>query len=310
MTVTNDPSAPTDAPWLGTNTSIVSTNYTYIIPPYTPSQYAGPVTLGELELDPTTALPSGISLYADYIPRHIRQFRFHYRLNWPGTNQPATQPGDLLSGWSATYTPDGTNGTWLYLSSPLPQYDTNSLPYATFGTLLNFTFRDQAATNFPFAFFTLDTNVYWTNSIAGGPGCPTFSNNLNGFTTNYPVLPHGTPVPWLVSYGFKNNWTNAETADPDHDGMPTWMEYQAGTNPTNAASVFAIQGVVQSMYDGRYEITFSTSLWRFYTVEGSTDLVNWQTVQGPIPGTGGAITVIDTTFVPAPRYVFYRVLVQ
>jgi hypothetical protein len=55
--------------------------------------------------------------------------------------------------------------------------------------------------------------------------------------TSWGSAPHGTPLAWLRSCGFTNDFAAAEESDPDEDRMETWEEYRAGTDPTNAASV-------------------------------------------------------------------------
>jgi hypothetical protein len=207
--------------FIDTNNAPPTTNYVTNFSaywPYTPSNYSGNVNVGLLNLQPNAALPSGASLYANYLPEYIRQFNLHYRLNWPGTVKPATNLAGLLAGWSATSTDDGSNGTWLLLSSPDPysaqKVQFNSLPWGDWGSLLDVAFRDQITTNAvtsnltAFAFFVVDTNIYSTN-IPGYFG-QTMSNNLNGMVTNLPVLPHGTPAAWLLANGFFNPsaWTN------------------------------------------------------------------------------------------------------
>ncbi len=293
------------------------TNFLYFSP-YNPCSNAGNVNLGLLNLQPNSALPSGASLYASYVPEYIRQFKVHFRLNWPGTVLPATNLSDLLSGWTATPTDDGSNGTWLLLSSPDPYspqgVQLTSLPWGDWGTLVDVNFRDQITTNLltsnltAFAFFVVDTNIY-SNNIPGYLG-QTMSNYVNGMVTNLPVLPHGTPAAWLIAYGFTapSLWTNAETLDSDGDGMLNWQEYQAGTNPKDRTSNLAIASVVQSPFDGRWQITFRSALNRNYQVQASADLFSWRIVQDAIPGTGTNITVIDTTFVPSSQ-TFYRVWV-
>ena len=293
------------------------TNFIYF-PFYNPCSNAGNVNVGLLTLQPNSALPSGASLYANYLPEYIRQFNLHFRLNWPGTILPATNLTDLLYGWSATPTDDGSNGTWLLLSSPYPTnaayVQLTSLPWGDWGSLLDVNFRDQITTNMAtsnltaFAFFVVDTNIYNTN-IPGYFG-QTMSNNVNGMVTNLPVLPYGTPAAWLIANGFTipTQWTNAEILDSDGDGMLNWQEYQANTNPNDAKSKLYVISALQSPIDGRWQITFPSALNRDYQVQASPDLVNWRVVQDGIPGTGTNITVIDTTFVPGPE-TFYRIWV-
>ena len=45
----------------------------------------------------------------------------------------------------------------------------------------------------------------------------------------------GLPDAWEAAYGITD-----PNADSDSDGQANWQEYYAGTNPTNAASVFRI----------------------------------------------------------------------
>jgi hypothetical protein len=72
-----------------------------------------------------------------------------------------------------------------------------------------------------------------------------------------------TPHLWLAQYGILSDFDVAETNDPDHDGLMTWREYVAGTDPTNAQSVFRIFSEVR---------------------QGGSNVVKW------IGGTNGAQT--------------------
>ena len=72
----------------------------------------------------------------------------------------------------------------------------------------------------------------------------TASYTFNHVITNHTIAasftallaPQGTPQWWLAQYGWTNNFAAAELADPDGDGVPTWMEYLAATNPANPLS--------------------------------------------------------------------------
>ena len=53
---------------------------------------------------------------------------------------------------------------------------------------------------------------------------------------------NGTPHGWLDRHGLVSGgaYEAADMADWDGDGQPAWIEYRAGTDPTNSASVFRI----------------------------------------------------------------------
>jgi hypothetical protein len=300
-----------------TNGTTVTTNYTYvtnyIIFPYTPPVYAGGVTTGLLSL--ATSLispPTTLVLSAYYVPRNIEEIHLHYRANWPCTvGLLSTNAGELLDAWTMSQSSDGTNGFWLTLNCPNPPSLANSISFASFGDMLEFDFQDQLFTsNGALSFLTVDNTLY-TNT--GGQFL--LITNLASFATNYPTLPFGTPVPWLIHYGYPytgqaNYYTN-ELADPDKDGMLNWQEYRANTDPTKAASKLYITGLSHAPDGVRYQVSFATSQDRTYRLQSSTDLLNWQTVQDNIAGVGTpatnvVVTAIDTTYYGTSA-VFYRV---
>ena len=289
-----------------TNVTVYTTNY--IISPYQPSAYAGNITIGSLRLVANAdAQPSSITLRSTYVPRYIRQLRLHYRANWPcDVSLQSTNLGEQLYGWSLALTNDGAGGQWATLTSSNQQVLASSIPFADFGPLLNFNFYDVLNASNAFSFFVADNTIY-TNTGNQGFGF----ENTNAFVTYYPVLPYGTPVPWLIGYGFVNSstWAAAETNDYNGDGLPTWQDYIAGLNPTNTSSVFAVQSVSPSGLPGQYEITFNTVLNRGYRVETSSDLETWQTLLDGIAGTGGPVTVSDNRFLSGVPPVYYRVVV-
>ena len=309
--------SPTNPWYMDTNNPIVdpsttppTTNYNfitnYIISPYVPTRYATNLTVGSLRLvSDADVHPSGVTLRATYVPRYIRQLRLHYRANWPcATSLQSTNPGEMLFGWSLTETNDGAGGHWALISSPNPPSLATSIPFASFGKLLTFTFRDLVEASNVFSVFEVDNTLY-TNS-----GNQSFVlENTNAFIRNYAVLPQGTPVPWLLENGFTNNFTAAELSDPDGDGALTWQEYRAGTGPRDPNSKFMVKGVAQTDPFGRYQITFSTVRHRTYRLETSDDLVNWQPLVPGIEGTGSDVTVTDIRNPFATTQAFYRVVV-
>ncbi len=83
--------------------------------------------------------------------------------------------------------------------------------------------------------------------------------------------PAGTPYGWLAQYGL-TNYDEDAMADADADGLPSWQEYVAGTDPTNPASVFQING--SSMVRDGAVIRWSSVSNRFYALGWSTNLMH------------------------------------
>jgi hypothetical protein len=292
---------------IDTNTMPPTTNTVtnFVISPYVPTEHTGSVTVGSLRLAANAqVLPDAITLRAFYVPRYIRQLRIHYRANWPCvTSMQSTNVGEILAGWSMTETNDGTGGKWLLLSSPNPQNPTTSIPFAALGNLVQFTMRDMLYSSNAFSFIAVDNTLY-TNT-----GNQSFVfENTNQFVVPYTNAPHGTPIPWLIAHGFTNNFTGAELSDPDGDGVLTWQEYVANTDPRDPNSMFIITGL-DTDFAGRNEVTFISSINRTYRLEASTDLFNWQTVEDFIDGTGASITVTDMRYLPGVTQIYYRVAV-
>ena len=127
----------------------------------------------------------------------------------------------------------------------------------------------------------------------------------NAFYASLP--PYGTPIPWLMFYGFTNNFAAAELSDPNGNGMPVWQDYLAGLNPTNVNSRFIVW---TSFAPGQTpQITFSTVTGRTYRVETATPLGSWWILRDYLLGTGGNIVFIDNRNLSGVSAVFYRVAV-
>jgi P pilus assembly chaperone PapD len=301
----------TNNPIIDTNQMPPTTNFNnitnVIIADFFTASNAGPVTVGSLRVVPEAEVsPTAMTLRSVYTPRYVRQIRIHYRPNWPCT--PILQSsgsGEIMDGWSMTETDDGAGGRWLLLSSSNPADISTSIPFAAFGRLVTFAFQDIITPTNAFSIFDVDNTIY-TNT--GGQSF--VIENGSSLIKVYPVLPHGTPVPWLIAIGYvgSSSWVNAELADPDGDGAPNWQEYWANTKPKDKTSKFVIRNVTR-LLNGRFQITFSTSTNRTYRVEGSSDLINWDTVEDGIPGINQDVTVADARLIGNVDTVFYRVVV-
>ena len=116
--------------------------------------------------------------------------------------------------------------------------------------------------------------------------------------------PHGTPLLWLRTYGLSGDPAAAELADPDRDGVPSWQEYVAGTDPTNAGSVLKLSASVSG--GGTVRLNFPTGLARLYQVESSDTLATWTPVGEPVLGEGQPVEVMDSRPWAAVGGRFYR----
>ncbi len=85
-----------------------------------------------------------------------------------------------------------------------------------------------------------------------------------------PLAPNGLPVPWVLTYFGTTNI--AANADPTGKSMTIEQDYFAGTNPTNADSLFRI--TTESFAPGgtSASITWSSVPTRFYYVQKNPDL--------------------------------------
>lgn len=121
----------------------------------------------------------------------------------------------------------------------------------------------------------------------------------------------------LVSDEWKTNYfgsvTNADAdpmADPDKDGMPNWMEFLAGTNPTNAASHLQFSGVRVTGEAGSALLQWNVVPGRIYVVESCSNLVEgkWSAIQTNTADAGPLGASVDVNRNGSCQ--FYRLRVQ
>ena len=275
--------------------------------PFNPPDYAGDVRVGSLRLVQDADLgPQTIRLRTTYSPRYVRALRLNYRPNFPCTaSLDSTGPNEILSGWTMTETADTNGLRTLTMVSPNTNNLLTSIPYAAFGDLVSFNFLhpESLTATQAFSAISIDNSIY-TNFLPVGQN---FTNlNFTNFVKLYPPAPpHGTPIPWLISYGFTNNFAAAELVATN--GLPVWEAYLAGLNPTNASSKFA---VTTAFTPGQVpQILFSTVEGRTYRVETAVNLGSWAILRDNIPGTGGNILFIDNRVLSGVSSTYYRVAV-
>jgi formylglycine-generating enzyme required for sulfatase activity len=195
------------------------------------------------------------------------------------------------------------SGLRQFYSSPYlldPANPFTALPCATLGKLVRF--QLQGRTNLTQCFYDLSV----VNSLYQQTGAPTFViDNARTVSSPLTVLPRGTPVAWLAQYGITNNLIEAELADPDGDGVPTWQEYLTGTNPTSRNSAFLLTRI---QLGNGCQITCNTELDWLYRVEYADVLNQWQTLQAGIIGTGNPTNMVDAQAARTAPARYYRIV--
>ncbi|MEM7392385.1 MAG: proprotein convertase P-domain-containing protein, partial [Verrucomicrobiota bacterium] len=134
----------------------------------------------------------------------------------------------------------------------------------------------------------------WNNITANGTIHATFGENLA--TNNVPEW-------WLAMFGFTSNFDAAALADQDNDGVGTWEEFVAGTDPTDN------QSVLEADVSGNV-ITWSSEAGKLYNLRRSTNLINDTGIilQMNIPATPPMNTYTDSVMNLDQRYYQVEVL--
>jgi hypothetical protein len=137
------------------------------------------------------------------------------------------------------------------------------------------------------------------------------AGNVSSTAVNLTVLPDidgdGVADAWEKQYGFDTNNLADATLDFDGDGMSNRDEYNAGTNPTNAASVLQLH--LSPVAGGAATLNFLAISNRTYSVEWNPEANGgtWNRVQDVFALPADRIeSVSDTNATGAMR--FYRVV--
>ena len=123
-------------------------------------------------------------------------------------------------------------------------------------------------------------------------------------TVNGPAIPASTcSDEWKIYFfGSVTNPLAADGANPAGTGMPNWMAWLAGTNPTNSTSRFQFSGFAKP---GRSQasIQWLTAPGKAYELQWSTNLVGgaWNNLTTVI-GNGTVTNYADMNAGGTPRY--------
>jgi hypothetical protein len=117
----------------------------------------------------------------------------------------------------------------------------------------------------------------------------------------------GIPDVWRIKF-FAAASTNSQSAwfaDPDHDGLNNLQEFLAGTNPTNAASVFKLAAL--NPKNSTNVVSLNSASGIVYRILSRDDLIagNWAILADQIIGTGTNIFFSDLA-APAAAKRLYR----
>lgn len=131
-------------------------------------------------------------------------------------------------------------------------------------------------------------------------------------------VPGGLPDAWVIQYfGSTTNRNGLPNANPTGDGIPNWMKYALGVDPT-VAGVAVTNGVVfknvTAMGDTNVvhiytaaEVAFDTQVGVTYQIQSVGDLSSgWVNVGSPMTGTGKSISYL--TSIRNNVQQFYRVV--
>jgi hypothetical protein len=112
---------------------------------------------------------------------------------------------------------------------------------------------------------------------------------------------------WLQSYGLPTDGS-ADNVDTDNDGMSSWQEWIAGTDPTNAASVLRLQAPVAN--PPGLLLRWSSDTNHTYFVQRATSLktpLSFSLLRTNISGLAGVTAYTDATASCSKGAAFYRI---
>jgi len=155
-------------------------------------------------------------------------------------------------------------------------------------------------------------------SLLNADGAPNATNQYDFETRSATVAVNATAPPaticsdeWKIHFfGSTTNPAAADNADPDGDGVPNWMEFLAGTDPTSASSKFQLTGTASHVSKGQtgMQLNWLTAPGHAYAVQWNSNLSSgtWQTLT-TISGNGYGTNCADVNPSTATRY--YRLSV-
>jgi hypothetical protein len=171
--------------------------------------------------------------------------------------------------------------------------------------------------------FTIPTSAKsgqtYSISFVNADGAPNLSVQYDFESRSAYVAVGGSAPPasvcsdeWKIHFfGSLANPSAADLADPDGDGVPNWMEYLAGTNPTDPNSRLQLSGpaIQAGKAQSQKVIQWLTAPGKAYEVQWSSSLSSgsWSTL-ATVSGDGTVANCSDSNITAAVRYYRLHVL--
>lgn len=159
------------------------------------------------------------------------------------------------------------------------------------------------------------TSYVWTNAAADGTLAVEFTEQYVTNNTPVPVLER-----WMARYGLTNAMPGKVAEDLDGDGMATWAEYVAGTDPTNVLSRFRVNSCARICNTNQGEqmtgfvVGWASVTGRVYSVKVCTNLAQqiWTALPDAagLPGTSPSMAYTNPIAPAVGTNLFFKVEVD
>jgi len=241
---------------------------------------------------PGQAMPSTVN----YLPKYFLINGHPYTNGL--TPIPSGQPGDnvmihFLNAGLETHVPI-VNNAYLRLIAedgfPYPYPKDQYSVFLAAGKTIDALFSSSTSN----VFAVYDRRLDMMNGATATPG-----GMLTYLGVSSPVCPTNLPQSWITAYFGAGPiyplGTTGPLDDPDGDGVNNLGEYIAGTDPTNALSVFRIASIASPAPSNTATVVFETTVTgRYYSLDYSTNLITgiWEPVYTNVPGYPGSMELI------------------
>jgi hypothetical protein len=161
----------------------------------------------------------------------------------------------------------------------------------------------------------------YTVRFANADGAPDENTQyeFESFPAGVWVNGQAVPPPHLISDEWKkefftslDNPDAAPDADADHDGVPNWKEYLAGTDPTSADSHLHLAKPEHRLSNGKRQLALRwlSAPGKHYVIESTADVASgqWSPVVTGVAGDGNVKEFLDSQTAEHTQY--YRVRLQ